>query len=140
MKFRPLLIAGATVLISAMPALANGIPYAGLEKALSSTHLARFSEFKSFERRLFVPHTETSWTKEGEGSTGSGISANVGKSSLLLAATAATAATAVTPAVTPAVTAVPEPGSISLLLVGLAATGFLVLRRRKLTSTIQLGV
>ncbi len=127
MKFRPLLLVGATVLTSAMPALANRIPYAGPEKELFNNHIASVSEFRSFERSFFIPHTETSWTKDNDGKTGSGTDANVGKSTLLLA-------------VTPAVTPVPEPGSISLLLVGLAATGFLAFRRRKLTSTIQVGV
>jgi PEP-CTERM motif len=125
-KFRPLLIVGASVLISAMPALANGIPYAGLEKDLSSAHLASFSEFKSFERSFFVPHTETAWDKKGEGSKGSDTAPGIGKSSLLLA-------------VTPAVTPVPEPGSLSLVLIGLAATGFLALRRRKLPTAMQVG-
>ena len=80
-------------------------------------------EFRSFERSLFVPHTETSWDKKGEEYKRSDTDKDVSKSSLLLA-------------VTPAVTPVPEPGSLSLLLIGLFPIGFVVLRRRKLPSTI----
>jgi PEP-CTERM motif len=124
MKFRSLLIIGASVLISAMPALANRIQYPAPEKESSGVHFGSLTGFASYEHPLFVIHTERFWDKEGEGNKDSGIDENVGKSSLLLA-------------VTPAVAPVPEPGSISLLFVGLAAIGLLALRLRKLTSTTQ---
>lgn len=113
-------------MISAMPALADRIPYPGPAKESAGIHpgsVSGVTEFASYEHPLFVLHTERFWDRDGEGKEGSGTNANAGKGSLLLA-------------VTPAVAPVPEPGSVSLLLIGLASAGFLALRRRKLPSAV----
>ncbi len=66
-------------MISAMPALADRIPYPGPAKESAGIHpgsVSGVTEFASYEHPLFVLHTERFWDRDGEGKEGSGTNAN----------------------------------------------------------------
>lgn len=120
MRFRSVLTIVGVALIGAMPALASTIPYASPLKESFGIHLARLSEFDSYGHSHSVSHSDKSWN-DGNGNEGSADGKDVARSNFL-------------PTFVPVVTTVPESGSLSLLFIGLAGTGFMAFRRRKLPS------
>ncbi|HKN61234.1 MAG TPA: PEP-CTERM sorting domain-containing protein [Candidatus Acidoferrales bacterium] len=78
----------------------------------SNTQPAGVSQTDSYKAGSFISHVWESWRTEGRGSTGNYGNTNLTENTLA-----------------PAVHVVPEPGSLSLMLLGLAAVGFFGRRR-----------
>jgi len=119
-KSRPVIMIMGALLIGAMPALANAIPYAAPVKGSFGIHLASLTEFDFHGHSHSV---DKSWNKDGKGDEGSGTGKDIGSSNAL-------------PTFVPVVSTIPEPGSLSLLFIGLAGTGLLACRRRKLPLSV----
>lgn len=83
-------------------------------RSLPGTNIqaAGVNQVDSYRAGSFISHVWESWRAEGRGSTGNYGNTSLNKKALV-----------------PAVAMVPEPGSLSLLLLGLAAVGFFSRRR-----------
>ena len=123
MRFRPAMMIVGAALIGAVPAFANTIPYAAPVKESFGIQLGGLSEIDFDGHSAYVPRYDKSWNQDAKGNEGSGTDKYRGNSNFL-------------PAFVPAVASVPEPGSLLLLFIGLASTGFMALRRRKLPSKV----